>query len=215
MAYKLVIFDFDGTLVDSATGIWHTANEMAKNYNLKAFKRDFIVQALGAGMDKFFTDIFPEQVKKLGLKEVARINLGIYDVKYKEGLKMYPNVKQTLKYLHARGVRLAIASNKLKKYVDLINKELGISDYFHITLGGEDVKRRKPDPFVVHYLMKKYALKKKDVLFVGDSQYDVETAKNAGVDCVYLEYGYADRSIIKQLKPEFRFKDFGDIRDII
>ena len=51
---------------------------------------------------------------------------------------------------------LAIASNKLKKYVDDINKELGIDDYFDITLGREDVERRKPDPFVVRHLMKKY-----------------------------------------------------------
>ena len=49
----------------------------------------------------------------------------------------------------------------------------------------------------------------------GDSQYDVQTAKNAGVDCVYLEYGYADKKIIKKLKPEFNLKDFGDIRDIV
>ncbi len=213
--YKLVIFDFDGTLVDSADGIWHTANEMAKKYNLKIFKREFIEKALGTGMDNFFNDIFPEQVKQLGLKEVARINLAIYDMMYKEGLKIYPNVKRTLKHLHSRGIKLAIASNKLKKYVTLISKELGIKEYFDIILGGEDVKRRKPDPFVVYYLMKKYVLKKEDVLFVGDSQYDVETAKNAGVDCVFLKYGYADRAIVKKLKPEFQFKDFGDIKDII
>ena len=69
-AYKLVIFDFDGTLVDSATGIWHTANDMAKKYGKKAYKREFIVQAVGTGLDNFLADLFPEQVKKLGMKEV-------------------------------------------------------------------------------------------------------------------------------------------------
>ena len=214
-AYKLVIFDFDGTLVDSATGIWHTANEMAKIYNMKPLKRDLKIKAVGTGLDSFLTDLFPGQVKGFGMKKVMGIYRAIYDVKYKDGLRIYRNVKQTLKYLYARGVMLAIASNKLKKYVDDINKELGIHDYFDITLGSEDVLRRKPDPFVVRHLMKKYSLRKKDVLFVGDSQYDVETAKNAGVDCAYLEYGYADKKIIKKLKPEFYLDDFGALREII
>jgi 2-phosphoglycolate phosphatase len=214
-AYKLVIFDFDGTLVDSATGIWHTANEMAKKYKMKSFKRDFIIRQVGTGLDNFISDVFPGQVKQYGMKEVMKIYRGIYDMKYKDGLRIYRNVKQTLKYLYARGVLLAIASNKLKKYVDNINAELGINDYFDITLGSEDVLRRKPDPFVVRHLMKKYSVRKKDVLFVGDSQYDVETAKNAGVDCAYLTYGYADKKIIRKLKPEFYLDDFGSLTDMI
>lgn len=214
-AYKLIIFDFDGTLVDSVTGIWHAANAMAKKYGMKPFKREYIVQGIGTGLDNFLGDIFPKQVKELGIKEVIRINLAFYDVKYKDGLRVYRNVKQTLKYLYARGVMMAIASNKLKKYVESINRELGIHDYFDITLGSDDVVRRKPDPFVVHHLRKKYKIERKDVLFVGDSQYDVMTAKNAGVDCAFLEYGYADRKIIKKLKPEFYLSDFGALRDIV
>lgn len=213
--YKLVIFDFDGTLVDSATGIWRTANEMARIYNMKAFKREFVVQAVGTGLESFLADLFPKQVKELGIKEVVRVYRAIYDVRYKDGLKIFKNVKRTLKYLYAKGVMLAIASNKLKKYVDNINKELGIADYFDLTMGSADVLRKKPDPFVVYHMMKKYKVTKKDVLFVGDSQYDVKTAKNAGVDCAYLEYGYADKKTIKELKPEFYLSDFGALMDMI
>jgi len=213
--YKLIIFDFDGTLVDSATGIWHTANEMAKKYKMKAFERKLIVQAVGTGLDNFLADLFPKQVKQIGIKALIKIYRAIYDVKYKKGLKIYKNVKQTLKNLHDKGVVLAIASNKLKRYVENINKELGIDKYFDITLGSDDVLRRKPDPFVVFYLMKKYQLDKSEVLFVGDSQYDVETANNAGVDCVYLEYGYADKKIIKKLKPKYSLSDFGTLREMM
>jgi HAD superfamily hydrolase (TIGR01509 family) len=213
--YKLVIFDFDGTLVDSATGIWHTANEMARIFKMKKFERNLIVKTVGTGLDSFLTDLFPKQVKEMGMKKTMNIYRGIYDVMYKDGLKVFKNVKQTLKFLYARGVILAVASNKLKKYVDNINTEIGISEYFDITFGSEDVLRKKPDPFVVHHLMKKYKVSKKEVLFVGDSQYDVMTAKNAGVDCAFLEYGYADRKLIKKLKPEFCLKDFGDLSEMV
>ncbi len=213
--YKLIIFDFDGTLVDSATGIWATANAMAKKFGVKQFKRDIIIGAVGTGLDSFLHDLFPAKEKEIGNKELIKIYRAIYDVKYKQGLKIYKNVKETLGFLYAKGMILAIASNKLKRYVVDINKEVGIDGFFDITLGSADVKRRKPDPFVVHHLMKKYKVKAKEVLFVGDSQYDVQTAKNAGVDCAYLEYGYADKKIIKKLKPEYVLEGFKQLREII
>jgi 2-phosphoglycolate phosphatase len=213
--YKLVIFDFDGTLVDSATGIWATANKMAKKFGKKPFKRALIVSAVGTGLDSFLHDLFPNEEKKMGMKELFKIYRSIYNISYKQGLKIYRNVKETLEFLYAKGLTLAIVSNKLKQYVDGINKEVGISDYFDITLGSGDVKRMKPDPFAVNMLMKKYSVTKKEVLFVGDSQYDVMTARNAGVDCVYLDYGYADRKMIKKLKPEFCLSDFKGLKELI
>jgi phosphoglycolate phosphatase len=213
--YRLLIFDFDGTLVDSATGIWKTANEMADIFGMKHFKREEVVSVVGTGLDSFVKDLFPEQVKKHGVKELIKIYRKSYDVNYKAGLKIFRNVKKTLAFLYARGLTLVIVSNKLKKYVDEIIKEVGISDYFDMTMGSEDVLRMKPDPYAVYYLMKKYKVKKRDVLFIGDSEYDVETAVNAGVDCVYLTYGYANRKIIKRLKPAYTFDDFGKISDIV
>jgi phosphoglycolate phosphatase len=214
--YKLAIFDFDGTLVDSADGIWKTANEMGKKFGIKKpFKRSLIVSTVGTGLDDFVRDIFPAQVKQYGVEELIKIYRKSYDVNYKAGLKIFKNVKKTLAFLYAKGLKMAIVSNKLKKYVDEIIKEVGISDYFDMTLGSEDVPRMKPDPYAVYHLMKKYKVKKKDVIFIGDSQYDVLTAKNAGVDCVYLTYGYADRKVVKSLKPAYVFNDFGKIMDII
>jgi phosphoglycolate phosphatase len=213
--YKLLVFDFDGTLVDSATGIWKTANEMADKFGMKHFKREHVISVVGTGLDSFVKDLFPVQVKKMGVKELIRIYRKSYDVNYKAGLKIFRNVKKTLAFLYARGLSLVIVSNKLKKYVDDIIKEVGISDYFDMTLGSEDVLRMKPDPYSVYYLMKKYRVKKRDVLFIGDSEYDAQTAANAGVDCVYLTYGYANRKIIDKLKPAYSFDDFGKISDIV
>ena len=214
--YKLAIFDFDGTLVDSVDGIWKTANEMGKKFGIKKpFKRSRIVASVGTGLDDFVSVIFPAQVKQYGVEEMIRIYRKSYDVNYKSGLKIFRNVKKTLALLYAKGITMAIVSNKLKKYVDEIIKEVGISGYFDMTLGSEDVPRMKPDPYAVYHLMKKYKVKKRDILFIGDSQYDVETANNAGVDCVYLTYGYADRKVVESLKPAFVFNDFAKIMDII
>lgn len=213
--YKLVVFDFDGTLVDSASGIWHTANEMARRFGMKQFKKEDVVRTVGTGLRTFINDLFQEQVKQFGMTELIKIYDSIYNVNYTKGLKVFKNVRETLRFLYARGIILTIVSNKFKRYLDGINKEIGIYDYFDMTLGSEDVKRMKPDPWGVLYLIKKYGLKKSDVLFVGDSQYDVLTAKRAGVDCAFLEYGYADMKMVNKLKPEYRLHDFKKLEMII
>ncbi|MCE5299821.1 MAG: HAD-IA family hydrolase [Spirochaetia bacterium] len=213
--YKLVIFDFDGTLVDSATGIWTTANAMAREFGMKPFRKDDIVDTVGTGLDNFIEDLFPCQLEKIGMKKLIGIYRRYYDRLYKTGLRVFPGVRETLKELKGRGIVLAVASNKLKRYVDGINSRIGIAKYFSSTYGSEDVVRRKPHPEVVYTLMKRYRASRQETLFVGDSQYDVLTAKNARVDCAFLTYGYADKKMIKKLKPEFILGHFSDLKKLV
>ncbi len=208
---KLIIFDFDGTLVESAPGIWATANAMAKKFGLKPVSKKLVETTVGTGLDNFLEGIFPKQTKELGVEEMIRIYRSIYDVKYKHGLKMFKGVRETLKKLYEEGIILAIVSNKLSRYVKGINEELGIDCYFKDVLGSDNVKKMKPDPYPLKFLMKKYKVKKNETLMVGDSQYDVEAGKRAGCPVFFLRYGYADMKAVRKLKPEYMSGKFSDI----
>ena len=212
---KMVIFDFDGTLVDSAPGIWKTANEMAKLYGVKPITMKQVTTSVGTGLDNFIEDLFPEQLKKYSMEAMIKTYRKIYSHSFAFGLKVFRNVVAVLKYMEKRKIKAAIVSNKLKKYVDEINKYIGINKYFDITLGSESVKKMKPHPEAVFYIMKKYGLNKEDVLLVGDSQYDIETAKNAGVTSAFITQGYADLKKVMKLSPDFCFNDIGKLREIL
>lgn len=209
-----MIFDFDGTLVDSAPGICATARIMARQFGLGPFPRRRIISSIGAGLDSFLSQLFPDQVKQTGITTLIKTYRRIYDRKYKTGLKIFPGVKPTLEHLSRRKIIMAIVSNKLKRYVDGINKELGIHGYFDTVLGSDDVRKRKPHPWSVYQLMRKYRVRKNQVLFIGDSEYDVITAQNAGVDCAFLGYGYADCDRMKKLRPLYRLRRFTGLKPL-
>ncbi len=213
--FEMVIFDFDGTLVDSAPGIWKTANEMAKLYGVKPITMNQVTTSVGTGLDNFIEDLFPEQLEKYPMKTMIKTYRKIYLRSFAFGLKIFKNVVTVLKYLKKRKIKAAIVSNKLKKYVDEINKYTGIDKYFNITLGSESVKKMKPDPEAVFYIMRKYGLNKENILLVGDSQYDIETAKNAGVTSVFITQGYADIKKVNRLSPDYCFNDIGKLMEIL
>jgi len=214
-SFKLVIFDFDGTLVDSAPGIHATANAMAKYYKAPPVSMRQVTREVGTGLDNFVDGIFPEQVKKHGMKAVIKKYREIYDRKYMQGLIIFPGVRETLAFLHKKGIKLAVVSNKLKRYVVEINKKVGIHKYFDTVLGSADVKRKKPDPYPINLLVKKYGVKKEETMLVGDSKYDMEAGDRAGVHKFFLTYGYAIKKEVAKFKPDSTSDEFADIKGLV
>ena len=209
--FKLMIFDFDGTLVESAPGILATANAMAAHYGMKKFTLKQVQAAVGTGLDNFIEDMFPDVIKKVSTDKLIKQYRRLYDINYKKGLKMFKGVKETLKELKSKGIKLAIVSNKLSQYVKGINEELGIDGYFDIILGSESVPKRKPHPYLLNLLMKKYKADKSETLMIGDSQFDMESGKRAGCFTFFLTYGYADMKAVNRHSPDFRSGRFTDI----
>ena len=128
--FKLIIFDFDGTIVDSVPGIHKNANEMAKSYGMKKISKKTVVKSVGAGLNNFLKWVFKPMLKKMTLAGLKKDYVKRYRRNYKYKAKLYPGVKATLAYLKKKKVKLAIISNKSSKFVDKTNKYVGIYKYF-------------------------------------------------------------------------------------
>ncbi len=213
---KLVIFDFDGTLVDSVPSIQKTANQIAESFGFNKISRKKVEVSVGAGLNKFIEWVFGAEMKKRKIKlvKIRDMYVRLYKKNHNYKMKTFSGVKPGLRYLKKERVKMAVISNKLGRFIKSSGKSTGIIKYFWKIIGRGELTKDKPHPYPIKYIMKKAGVNKKQTLFVGDSHYDVECAKRAGVKCLYLTYGYGDRKKALSMKPEYRAKSLKTIREI-
>lgn len=202
---KLFIFDLDGTLADAYRAIERSLNFTRSRIGLSKVSYKEAKQKVGRG-DRIFMETFfpPDTIKKA---------LRIYRRHHKQSLKIHsrlrPYAKQMLVQLKRRKKLTAIASNRPKFFTNLILRTLGIRKYFDMVLCADEIKSNKPNPKILNVLIKKFEVKKHEAVFVGDMDIDLETAKRAGVDVVFMKGGsshlsatgkYKNAKIISSLK---------------
>ena len=190
MKYKCLIFDLDGTLLDSLQGILDACNLSFKElgYNIqRTFEEG--KHFIGAGAIEFArramkgTNIPLE--KEPELLEHFLVN---YQRIQAQETKPFKGMKELLKELEAKGFYLTIASNKPQILLDPIVKQLFPDVHFKVALGQRINKPEKPDPFIIFEIMKACKVEADECVYVGDSEYDYKTAHNAGIDCIIYRY---------------------------
>jgi phosphoglycolate phosphatase len=213
--YKLIIFDFDGTLVDSLPGIYKTANIMAKKYGMPHISIDKIKNAVGMGIEIFLNEIFKDIIDKHKFIAIKKDYEITYEKNSTSGTRLFPGVRQVLKILRQKKIKMVILSNKKSYFIKKLCKYFNIDKFFIEIIGRGDLKKDKPDPYAINYFSKKYKINKKNILLVGDSQYDAECAANSKVDFFYLDYGYGDKQKTKKFKPTYIKKELQDLLNVI
>lgn len=213
--YKLIVFDFDGTLVDSVPSIYKTANIMARKYCMKPIPVEKIKNAIGAGLGIFLEKVFKKVKHLYGLDNIRKYYIRLYKKNCTYKNRVFPGVIHTLKMLKKKRIKIVILSNKLSYFIKKSCKYVGIYKFFEEIIGRGDLKRDKPDPYPINYISKKYKISKKKILLVGDSQYDAECAVRSGVDFFYLNYGYGDKHKTKKLKPTYTKEKISDLLNVI
>lgn len=206
---ELIIFDLDGTLIDSAPDLAMAVNFMLKKLKRKSFSEDMIREWIGNGASvlvkralcgkKEYSEIDENQ-----FKEALDIFLDYYGKNLTYKTYLYPNVKDTLNYLKDKDYLLAIATNKPTKFIAPILKHFSIDSYFDIALGADSVINRKPHPEMLINIYNHFSIKKEHTLMVGDSINDKLAAKNADVDFLGVSYGYSDVDIGPNVVEDFK-----------
>ena len=214
---KAVLFDLDGTLIDSAPDL-----ALAINYMLTSIGREEISPAIirswvGNGASILVqrglsgqTDIDENLDPELLEKSLA-IFLDFYANNLCVDTVTYPHVRASLKILKAKGYRLAIVTNKPYDFIQPILDGLELNGLFELLVGGDTLEKRKPDPLPLHYACEKLGVTVEQCVMVGDSKNDVLAANAANMQSIGLTYGYNYGEDINEHNPDISFDDFADI----
>lgn len=190
---KLVIFDLDGTLVDSLTELAAATNHVRSIFGLPAFSEREVRRMLGNGGQRLLEKALPKAGPE-DLKRAQTIYLDYGRDHLLKSTRIYPGVVDVLAALKDVGVRMAILSNKHSELSCALLSRLGINAYFSVILGPDSLLLCKPSPEPVLKLLGDFSTNADECVLVGDSISDIAAGKGAGVVTVGCHYGYSDAS---------------------
>ena len=199
---KLVIFDLDGTLLDTIADLAESANYALKQLDYPTHPVDAIRTFVGNGINKLLERALPahEQTEE-NIMRMRSHFVPYYDIHNADLSTPYPGIISLLEDLQAKGILIAVASNKYQEAtVKLVKQYFPNIDFVEI-LGQREGINDKPDPSIVFDILQKANLSKENVLYVGDSDVDMQTAINAGVDAVGVTWGFRPRAELESFRP--------------
>lgn len=199
---KLVIFDLDGTLLDTIADLAAAANHALQKAGFPVYDTETIRTFVGNGISKLLERALPEGVRTAENVEHLRTDfVPYYDAHNAEQSKPYPGVAALLLRLQERGMMLAVASNKYQAATEKLVAHYFPAIRFVKVMGQREGVPVKPDPTIVFDIMEAAGVGKEDVLYVGDSGVDMQTAHNAGVDAVAVSWGFRPRTELEAFRP--------------
>ncbi len=201
---KVVIFDMDGTLIDSKKDITISINYVRKiNYNLPPLEESFIVESINKeirNLPKLFygTDIYKESDKEVFEKH--------YEQQCVQNPYLYEGVRETLEQLAHNSVKLSVATNAPTKFAQRMLGHLEVDHLFDVIIGADRVSVSKPNPEMLHKILNFYnfTYEKHRAWMVGDNTKDILSAQNAGIEALFATWGFSPKPLYEKVvsKPE-------------
>lgn len=191
MKIKTVIFDLDGTLLDTLEDLTDAVNYALAAYGMPQRSIDEIRQFVGNGIRRLMVRAVPNGEDNPVFAEVFAAFRGYYDVHCNDKTKPYEGIMELIDALKKQNIQLAIVSNKVDSAVQTLNER-----YFPqiaVAVGDREGLKRKPAPDSVFAAMEAFGAKRAETLYVGDSEVDIETAQNAGIQCASVLWGFRNK----------------------
>jgi len=195
---KLLIFDLDGTLIDSRLDLIHSVNAMLRHFGRPELPGDVIASYIGDGAPMLVRRALGDPRDEGSVKEALEYFLGYYRVHKLDHTHVYEGVKEMLVAIrNANGVRrqMAVLSNKPVIPSRAIVEALGLAEFFIHVYGGNSFATKKPDPHGVQTILRETKTRPEEALMVGDSSIDVITGRNASLWTCGVTYGFAPHTL--------------------
>ena len=222
MDKQLLIFDFDGTLIDSVPDLADATNAMLTTLGKAPYPIETIRNWVGNGSKMLVERALVGKIEvlegELTQEETDHAEQVFFDA-YKNisgnRTVAYPDVDSGLKKLKAAGFKLALVTNKPIRFVPKILESFGWQDLFSEVLGGDSLPVKKPDPAPLLHVCEALNVTPEQAVMIGDSRNDILAGKNANMDTLGLSYGYNYGQDIRELNPTVAFDDFAALVDYL
>lgn len=193
--YSTIIWDLDGTLMDTLKDLWLSTNHALKVYGMPERTYEEVRQFVGNGVRKLIERATPDGDNNPLFEDVFNEFKRYYMLHCQDNTQPYEGIIETLHKLKEQGKRMAIVSNKLQSGVTELHKQW-FSDVIEVAVGERDGIKRKPAPDMVEVALNELGVDKQNAVYIGDSDVDIATARNSNLPCISVLWGFRDRDFL-------------------
>ncbi len=190
---RALIFDLDGTLIDSKLDLALAVNAALEELGRGPLPHNTIFSYVGNGAANLIAQALGEAATEEECLRGLEFFIKYYSAHKLDNTALYPGVRETLDAL--KGMPMAVYTNKPVRVSRSIIQELGLADHFRSVYGGNSFERKKPDPMGVELILREFGAAPAQAMFVGDSEIDVQTARNAGTWVCGVTYGFGSHRL--------------------
>ncbi|TGX83603.1 HAD family hydrolase [Palleniella muris] len=195
MKYNNIIWDLDGTLMNTLEDLADATNFALQAFDMPERTIDEIRQFVGNGVRTLIIRAVPDGEDNPRFEEVFAKFKEYYMIHCQDHTDLYPGIADTLQELHKKGFRMAVVSNKIQEGVSELHEKF-FKDTIAIAIGERPNVQRKPAPDMVHIAMKELGCTAEDTIYIGDSDVDIMTAKNSRIPCISVLWGFRDKEFL-------------------
>ena len=208
--YRLIVFDWDGTLMDSVAQIVDAMHASMRDLGVELLSTDQVKNIIGLGLREAIDALYPGQDDAFLQRFVECYRHHWFGLSSQS--QLFPGAEQTLQLIQEQGLLLAVATGKGRQGLDKVLADTELGDYFQATRCADETTS-KPHPHMLNEIMSELKVKPEQTIMIGDTEYDMEMARNAGVEPIAATYGVHEWERLFQFNPMFRLDELAELGD--
>ncbi|MBF0191331.1 MAG: phosphoglycolate phosphatase [Magnetococcales bacterium] len=217
---RALLFDLDGTLVDSAPDLWRAMNHVLTLREAPLLPLERVRHLVGHGARALLArGLFDAETEPptddLLFEQAVGIFLDYYQDHLTDHSRPFPHVMSTLQSLSDQGFAMAVVTNKPEHLARAMLRQLDLDRFFPVVIGGETLPRRKPDPLPVRHALEQLDIPATLGVMIGDSETDLQAARNAGIPVILYAHGYNRGQDVRELQPDRVMDHFGQLPEFL
>lgn len=214
MKYKAVIFDMDGTILNTLEDLKNATNYSLRQFGMPERSLEEVRMFVGNGIRKLVERAVPSGTSEEKIAQVFDVFLEYYEIHSADNTSPYPGILELVEKLKKSGIKTAVSTNK----ADVPAQELGreyFNGIFDLIVGQQDGLKVKPAPDSVNKILSILDIQKKNAIYIGDSDVDVQTAKNSGLDFIGVSWGFRGREFLEKNGAKNIVDNANEILDLV